>query len=177
MTFEHCSREPAVVKQWENFFVMQSAQTLNSLEDIDKRRTPIKSVVFQNLVNRLLAATSGREHEMLGFPYYEKVWEVKHNIQREKRNSTIALAREVEVTANSNDVAITYHNVKQLSGGRKPFDGPIRDVYDRSLIHDDEQLRGERSASPMEKSLIWSSDNNCSRSDAGKGLILLLCIF
>lgn len=91
---------------------------------------------------------------MLGFRYCEKVREVKHNIHRGKRNSTIALAREVEVTANSNDVAITYHNVKQLSGGRKPFDGPIRDVYDRSLIYDAEQLRGQRSASPIEKSFI-----------------------
>lgn len=44
------------------------------------------------------------------------------------------------MAAKSNDFVTVYQIRKQLAGGRESFDGLVRDINIRLLIHDDEQL-------------------------------------
>lgn len=63
------------------------------------------------------------------------------SVCRDKRNSIIALMREVETAANLNNFATIFLTTKEVAGSHRPFDNPVRDVNSPILIHDDKQLR------------------------------------
>lgn len=52
--------------------------------------------------------------------------------------------------------ASIYHITKEIASGREPFNGPIRDFYNKFLIHDDEQLKRWKGDTSPPKSIRFT---------------------
>ena len=88
----------------------------------------------------IIAANEGGS-DAFELRYRAKSREVQRSVCRDKREFAIALVREAEDAADRNDFRTVYRITKELACGRKSFDGPVKDVNGRLLIHDDEQLK------------------------------------